>query len=333
MLRDHIWPCTGRTLPRLELHRRVRLTRRSPPLPGGDERDQSQRWGQRAPSTPSTGGSRVAPREPRPPMWRCATSTLIPSKPSRPASAPTPGRSWRTFRTTRTWPRSCRSARSSSANPELRGRNRPPVLEPVRRVPVLGPADPRLDRHQAHPKLAPCHALDLGAKVDRRKQLHRDTFRLGCGLYSMFDRCCRRIASTPQVQHCFAPQESVVRLNSGAHGAEGEVPELLPARMAVEERSPLRGTPNSLHWRGRRDRRPAPLRATPLGSSRNRSVAAMPRCPTARTRGCRTPDDVGGSQATPGGSGETKKGPLRGTLSVSLARPEGFEPPTLRFEA
>ena len=36
----------------------------------------------------------------------------------------------------------------------------------------------RLDGHHAHSKLAPRHALDLRAKVDRCQQLHRDTLRL-----------------------------------------------------------------------------------------------------------------------------------------------------------
>src|SRR5574342_870514 len=94
----------------------------------------------------------------------------------------------------------------------LHGRNRSFVLKPVRGVPVLGPAHSRpvvgsdsvsmvgdrslqdvddawsvlvvvnraedasgLDGHHAHSKLAPCHALDLGAEVDRRQQLRCDT--------------------------------------------------------------------------------------------------------------------------------------------------------------
>ena len=97
---------------------------------------------------------------------------------------------------------------------DLHGRERSAVLQPVHRVPILGPAhagtvfrsDPvamvrdrslqdvddawsvdmivdraedstRFHGHQAHAKLAPCHALDLGSKVDRLKQFHRNTFR------------------------------------------------------------------------------------------------------------------------------------------------------------
>ena len=104
---------------------------------------------------------------------------------------------------------------------DLHGGNRSSVLEPVCGVPVLGPAHSRpivcrhavavvgdrplenehgarsvhmavnrtedasrLDGHPAHPQLAPRHALDLGAKVKRRKQLHHDAFRLGCQLFA-----------------------------------------------------------------------------------------------------------------------------------------------------
>jgi hypothetical protein len=42
----------------------------------------------------------------------------------------------------------------------------------------------RLDGHQTHSQLATCHARDLGAKVNRRKQLHTDAFRLGCILFA-----------------------------------------------------------------------------------------------------------------------------------------------------
>jgi len=35
------------------------------------------------------------------------------------------------------------------------------------------------DGHQAHAKLAPGHALDLGAEVDRPEQRHRNTVRSG----------------------------------------------------------------------------------------------------------------------------------------------------------
>src|SRR6185312_15164290 len=102
---------------------------------------------------------------------------------------------------------------------DLHRRNRSSVLEPVGGVPILGPTHPRpvvrgdsvsmvrdrsledvddawsvlmvvnraedasgLDGHHAHAKLAPCHALDLRAKVDRCQYLRRDTFRLGCRL-------------------------------------------------------------------------------------------------------------------------------------------------------
>src|SRR5512139_1770117 len=103
---------------------------------------------------------------------------------------------------------------------DLHRRNRSSVPKPVWGVPILGPAHSwpivrsdsislvsdrslqyvddawsvfmvvqraedafRLDGHQTHSKLAPCHALDLGAKVDRCKQLHRDPLRLGCLLF------------------------------------------------------------------------------------------------------------------------------------------------------
>src|SRR5512141_2238682 len=89
---------------------------------------------------------------------------------------------------------------------DLHRRNRSSVLKPVCGVPVLGPAHSRsivrsdsisivsdrslqyvdaawsafmvvnraedasrLEGHHTHSKLAPCHALDLRAKVDRRK--------------------------------------------------------------------------------------------------------------------------------------------------------------------
>src|SRR5512136_2990753 len=103
---------------------------------------------------------------------------------------------------------------------DLDGRNRSSVLKPVCGVPILGPAHSRpivrsdstsmvsdrslqyvdgawsafvvvnraedasrLDGHHTHSKLAPCHALDLRAKVNRCKQLHRNTFRLRCHLF------------------------------------------------------------------------------------------------------------------------------------------------------
>src|SRR5919112_5140797 len=87
---------------------------------------------------------------------------------------------------------------------DLHRRNRPPVLKPVCGVPILGPAHSRpvvrsdsipmvgdrplqyvddarsafmvvnraedasgLDGHHTHPELAPRHALDLGAEVNR----------------------------------------------------------------------------------------------------------------------------------------------------------------------
>jgi hypothetical protein len=99
-------------------------------------------------------------------------------------------------------------------------RNRPPVLKPVRGVPVLGPAHSwpiirsnaismvsdrslqyvddawpvlmvvnraedasRLHGHHPHSKLAPCHPLDLRPKVNRCQQLRRNTLRLRCRLF------------------------------------------------------------------------------------------------------------------------------------------------------
>src|SRR6476619_6044686 len=98
---------------------------------------------------------------------------------------------------------------------DLHRRNRSSVLEPVGGVPILGPAHSRpivrsdsismvsdrslqdidgawsvfivvnraedasrLDGHHTHSKLAACHALDLRAKVNRCKQLHRHTWSL-----------------------------------------------------------------------------------------------------------------------------------------------------------
>src|SRR5512139_3744778 len=92
---------------------------------------------------------------------------------------------------------------------DLHRRNRSSVLKPVCGVPILGPAHSRsivgsdsismvsdrsfqyvdvawpvlvvvnraedasrLDGHHTHSKLATCHAFDLGAKVNRCKQLH-----------------------------------------------------------------------------------------------------------------------------------------------------------------
>src|SRR4029450_1143319 len=100
---------------------------------------------------------------------------------------------------------------------DLHRRNRSSVLKPVCGVPILGPAHSRpivrrdsismvsdrslqdvddawsvvmvvhraehasrLDGHHPHSKLAPCHALDLRAKVNRCKYLRRNTFRLRC---------------------------------------------------------------------------------------------------------------------------------------------------------
>ena len=56
---------------------------------------------------------------------------------------------------------------------------------------------------------------------------------------------------------------------------------------------------------------------------------AMPQRPTARTRGSRPPDDVGSSQITPGEAGETKKGPLRGTLFRFTGAPGEIRTPDL----
>src|SRR5512139_2446688 len=103
---------------------------------------------------------------------------------------------------------------------DLHRRNRSSVLKPVCGVPIFGPAHSRpivrsdfismvsdrslqyvdgawsvfmvvnraedtsgLDGHHTHSKLAPCHALDLRSKVDRCKQLRRNTFRLMCHLF------------------------------------------------------------------------------------------------------------------------------------------------------
>src|SRR5512147_2157130 len=103
---------------------------------------------------------------------------------------------------------------------DLHRRNRSSVLKPVCGVPILGPAHSRpivrsdsismvsdrslqyvdgawsvfmvvdraedasrLDGHHTHSKLAPCHALDLRAKVNRCKVLHRNIFRLRCRLF------------------------------------------------------------------------------------------------------------------------------------------------------
>src|SRR5215217_3668128 len=103
---------------------------------------------------------------------------------------------------------------------DLHRRNRSSVLKPVCGVPILGPAHSRpivrsdsismvsdltlqyvddawsvfmvvnraedaarLDGHGTHAKLAPCHARDLRAKVNRCKYLHRHTFRLMCHLF------------------------------------------------------------------------------------------------------------------------------------------------------
>src|SRR5919205_2836371 len=100
---------------------------------------------------------------------------------------------------------------------DLHRRNRSSVLKPVCGVHILGPAHSRpivlsdsismvsdrslqyvddawsvlmvvnraedasrLDGHHTHSKLAPCHALDLRAKVNRCKQLRRHTVRLRC---------------------------------------------------------------------------------------------------------------------------------------------------------
>lgn len=115
------------------------------------------------------------------------------------------------------------------------------VLKPVSGVPVLGPANSRaivrsdsismvsdrslqyvdgawpvfmvmnraedaswFDSHHTHPKLAPCHALNFRAKVNRCKYLHRDTFRLWCRQF---------------VVHCILP--SVLR-HGGLLGSSAE---------------------------------------------------------------------------------------------------------------
>src|SRR5512132_296253 len=103
---------------------------------------------------------------------------------------------------------------------DLHRRNRSFVLKPVCGVPILGRAHSRpivrsdsismvsdrslqyvddawsvfmvvnraedasrLDGHHTHSKLAPCHALDLRAKVNRCKELHPNTVRLRCRLF------------------------------------------------------------------------------------------------------------------------------------------------------
>jgi hypothetical protein len=103
---------------------------------------------------------------------------------------------------------------------DLHRRNRSSVLKPVCGVPILGPAHPRpiirsgsismvcdrsaqyvddagsvlmvvnraedasrLDGHHTHSKLAPRHALDLRAKVNRRQYLRRNTLCLRCRLF------------------------------------------------------------------------------------------------------------------------------------------------------
>jgi hypothetical protein len=105
----------------------------------------------------------------------------------------------------------------------LHRRNRSSVLKPMCSVPILGPSHSRpivrsdsismvsdcslqyvddawsvfmvvnraedtsrLDGHHTHSKLAPCHTLDLRAKVNRLKQLHRNTLRLRCHLFVVF---------------------------------------------------------------------------------------------------------------------------------------------------
>ena len=57
-----------------------------------------------------------------------------------------------------------------------------------------------------------------------------------------------------------------------------------------------------LCWHGRRDCGPAPLLAAPLGPLPMRAVAANRQRPTSLSRGCRTPDDVGGSERPSGES-------------------------------
>src|SRR5215213_7707405 len=103
---------------------------------------------------------------------------------------------------------------------DLYRRNRSSVLKPVCGVPILGPAHSRpivrsdsismvsdrslqyvddawsvfmvvnraedasgLDGRHTHSKLAPCHALNLRAKVNRCKELRRNTFRLRCRVF------------------------------------------------------------------------------------------------------------------------------------------------------
>ena len=86
-------------------------------------------------------------------------------------------------------------------------------------------------------------------------------------------------------------------------------------------------------WRGRRDCGPAPLLGRPVGA-----VAESHLCRDAATSNLAharlsNADDVGGSQ-TLSGTKEMKRSPsCEEPFSISLARPEGFEPPTLRFEA
>src|SRR5579862_525646 len=103
---------------------------------------------------------------------------------------------------------------------DLYRRDRSSVFKPVCGVPILGPAhsrpvvrcdsismvgdrslqdvddawsafmvvnraedSSRLDRHHSHSKLAPCHALELRAKVNGCKQLRPNTLRLRCRLF------------------------------------------------------------------------------------------------------------------------------------------------------
>jgi hypothetical protein len=103
---------------------------------------------------------------------------------------------------------------------DLNRRNRSPVLKPVCGVPILGPAHswsivrrdsvamvrdrpfqyvddagsvfvvvnraedaPWFDGHHAHSQLAPCHALDFRAKVNRRQNFDRTVTPFGAGAF------------------------------------------------------------------------------------------------------------------------------------------------------
>src|SRR5512138_623786 len=132
----------------------------------------------------------------------------------------------------------------------LHCRNRSSVLKPMCGVPILGPAHSRpivrsdsitmvgdrslqyvdgawsvsmvvnraedasrVDGHHTHSKLAPCHALDLGAEVNRCKQLDRNTLRLGCDLF-VAHRALLPVLSAPTDAHAVSAYElcSAVRI-------------------------------------------------------------------------------------------------------------------------